>query len=377
MRTPLRIGMVGGGQGAFIGAVHRMAMALDGDFALVAGCFSSDPANTRSTAASLGIAPERAYASFEAMAAAEALLPEAQRIHAVSIVTPNHVHAAPAQLFLASGFHVICDKPLCASLAEGETLAAAVARSGKQFGLTHNYTGYPMVREARELVHSGALGTLRKVYAEYLQGWLSSDLESSGQKQAAWRTDPARSGPVGALGDIGTHAFNLLEHVSGLRVEQLHAVLHTFVPGRRLDDDDMVLLRFGGGASGVLCSSQVCFGRENGLSLRLFGTKGALEWQQENPNQLQWTQADGTLKVLTRGGATTSAAARSLTRIPTGHPEGYLEGFANIYRAFARSIRGESDIDAAFPTVHDGLRGLRFIDSCLKSSAASAWHPLA
>ncbi|MSR74278.1 MAG: Gfo/Idh/MocA family oxidoreductase [Planctomycetes bacterium] len=373
----LRIGMIGGGQGAFIGAVHRIALALDGEFELVAGCFSRDMANTRATAASLGIAPERAYAGYEAMAEGESRLPPEQRIHAVSIVTPNHLHVAPARLFLERGFHVICDKPLSSSLADGEALAATVERSGMHFALTHNYTGYPMVREARELVRSGALGTVRKVYVEYLQGWLSSDLESGGHKQAEWRTDPARSGPVGALGDIGTHAFNLLEHVSGLRVEQLHAVLHTFVSGRRLDDDDMVLLRFAGGASGVLCSSQVCFGRENGLALRVFGTKGALAWQQEHPNDLHWTQEDGSVKLLRSAGATTSDASRSLTRTPSGHPEGYLEGFANLYRAFARRIRGDADIEAAFPTVHDGVRGLRFIDACLKSSADSAWVPLA
>lgn len=372
--TRLRIGMVGGGQGAFIGAVHRIALAMDGEFELVAGCFSRDPANTRTTAAALGIAPARAWPSVEAMLAGERALPAGERIHAVSIVTPNHMHVAPAIAFLEAGFDVICDKPLASSLADGERLAAVVNRTGRHFALTHNYSGYPMVREAREIIASGRIGTVRKVMVEYLQGWLSSDLEKSGQKQAAWRTDPAQSGPVGALGDIGTHAFHLLEHVTGARVEALHAILNTFVPGRRLDDDDMVLLKLTGGASGVLCSSQVCFGRENALTLRVFGTTGALEWRQEHPNDLHLTREDGSVTILRTATGATGAAARSMTRLPPGHPEGYLEGFANIYRAFAQRIRGSSPEQTPFPTVEDGVRGLRFIDACLKSSASATWQ---
>jgi predicted dehydrogenase len=374
--TRLRMGMIGGGQGAFIGAVHRIALAMDGEFELVAGCFSRDLANTRTTAAALGIADSRAWPSYEAMVSGELALPPHERIQAVSIVTPNHIHVAPAIAFLNAGIHVICDKPLASDLADGERLAATVKTSGRLFALTHNYSGYPMVREAREIVRAGRIGTVRKVMVEYLQGWLGSDLENTGQKQAAWRTDPAQSGPVGALGDIGTHAFHLLEHVSGVRVASLHAVLSTFVPGRRLDDDDMVLLKMEGGASGVLCSSQVCHGRENALTLRLFGTKGALAWSQEHPNDLLVTGENGAVTTLRTATPATSAAACSLTRLPAGHPEGYLEGFANIYRAFARRIRGATEEESPFPTVEDGLRGLRFIDACLKSSAQSAWHPL-
>jgi len=369
----IRIGMVGGGQGAFIGAVHRIALRMDDRFELVAGCFSRDHENTRTTAGELGVAEDRAYATWEEMAAKEAALPEGERIEAVSIVTPNHVHAGPAIGFMESGFDVICDKPLCTSLDEAEAIAAAVERTGRVFALTHNYTGYPMIREAREIVASGRIGTVRKIYAEYLQGWLSEDLESSGQKQAAWRTDPAQSGPVGALGDIGTHAFNLLEHVSGQHVSSLFAVLDTFVEGRRLDDDDMILLKLDGGATGTLVSSQVCFGRENGLRLRLFGTKGALSWRQEHPNDLEVTNENGSVtRVRTATGAHGDAAG-SLTRTPAGHPEGYLEGFANIYSAFARRLRNEPDIDHAYPTVGDGVRGIRFINACLASSEAGAW----
>lgn len=369
----IRIGMIGGGQGAFIGAVHRIALRMDDHFDLVAGCFSRDHDNTLETAAALGVARDRAYATWEEMAEKEAALPEGERIQAVSIVTPNHVHAGPAMGFMEKGFDVICDKPLCTSLEEAEAIAATVERTGRVFALTHNYTGYPMVREARDIVRSGRIGTVRKVYVEYLQGWLSEDLESSGQKQAAWRTDPAQSGPVGALGDIGTHAFNLLEHVTGDQVESLFAVLHTFVEGRRLDDDDMILIRLAGGATGTLCSSQVCFGRENGLRLRVFGTRGAISWRQEHPNDLHVTNESGSVTTIRTATAAHGEDARSLTRTPAGHPEGYLEGFANIYAAFARKLRGESDIDDAYPTVDDGVRGIRFINACLASNEAGAW----
>ena len=372
----IRIGMIGGGQGAFIGAVHRIALRMDGQFHLAAGCFSRDHQNTLATGAELGIPPSRCYSSFEEMAQKEKALPESERIQAVAIVTPNHVHHAPAKLFLEMGFHVICDKPLTTTLEDAEDLARVARESDRIFALTHNYTGYPMVREARELVRTGKLGNIRKVHAEYLQGWLSSDLEASGQKQAAWRTDPSQSGPVGALGDIGTHAFNLLEHVTGLRVQRLLAVLKTYVEGRRLDDDDTVLLELDQGATGTLLASQVCYGRENGLRLRVFGTKGGLSWRQEHPNDLHWIDEDTVTRTLRPGSPATGDASQSLTRTPPGHPEGYLEGFANIYGAFARAIRGESDLPDAFPTVDDGLRGIRFISACLQSSAKSAWVDL-
>jgi predicted dehydrogenase len=372
---PLRIGMVGGGQGAFIGAVHRIALRLDGAFDLVAGCFSQSLENTRETAAELGIHPSRAYATWEEMAEKEAALPLGSRIEVVAIVTPNHLHYGPAKRFLERGFHVICDKPLCTTLEEAEDLVATVERSERLFALTHNYTGYPMVEEARDVIVTGRLGTVRKVYAEYLQGWLSGPLEVTGHKQASWRTDPARSGPVGALGDIGTHAFNLLEHITGLQVTRLYAVLRTFVSGRALDDDNMILLELGERASGTLCSSQVCFGKENGLVLRVFGTYGALAWHQEHPNDLHVTERDGAVKTYRTASAATGYASRQLTRVPPGHPEGYLEGFANLYSAFARALRGAPG-PSVYPTVHDGLRGVRFIHACLASSSSGGWVPL-
>ncbi|MAG58238.1 MAG: oxidoreductase [Planctomycetes bacterium] len=372
----IRIGMIGGGQGAFIGAVHRIALRMDDRFDLVAGCFSRDPDNTRATAAELGVDPSRAYASWEEMADKEAALPADERIEVVSIVTPNHVHYGPAKRFMEKGFHVICDKPLCTTVEDAEDLARTVESTGRIFALTHNYTGYPMIRQAREMVRSGEIGDVRKVFVEYLQGWLSEPLEADGQKQAAWRTDPAQSGPVGALGDIGTHAFNLLEHVTGLRVTDLYAVLRTFVEGRRLDDDDMVLINLDNGASGTLCSSQVCFGRENDLHLRAFGTSGAISWRQEHPNSLDVTGENGAVTTLRTATGATGAASTSLTRTPSGHPEGYLEGFANIYAAFARRLRGEDDLEDAYPTVHDGVRGVRFISACLASSSAGAWTEL-
>ena len=372
----LKMGMIGGGQGAFIGAVHRIALAMDGEFELVAGAFSRDAENSRATGLALNLDPQRCYPTFEEMARKEAMRRGPDRLDAVAIVTPNHVHHAAAKCFLEAGFHVICDKPMTVSVAEAKDLVATVERTGRHFALTHNYSGYPMVEEARQRVLAGELGTIRKVYAEYLQGWLSEPLESSGQKQASWRTDPTQSGPVGALGDIGTHAFQLLEHVSGLWVEKLFAVLKTFVPGRRLDDDDTCLLELSGGATGTLHASQVCFGRENGLALRIFGTKGALAWAQEHPNDLHWTQPDGSVRLLRTATGATGAASRALTRTPSGHPEGYLEGFANLYRAFARAIRGERGPAAAFPSVRDGLRGLEFIEAALRSSRAGQWTTL-
>jgi predicted dehydrogenase len=374
----LRLGMVGGGPGAFIGGVHRLCAEMDREFVLVAGAFSSEAEKSAQTGRELGLEPGRVYGSWEEMAAREAALPEAERIHAVSIVTPNHVHAAPAIEFLRRGFHVICDKPLTTDSATAERIAAAVRASGKVFALTHNYTGYPMVREMRELVRSGALGKVRKVYAEYLQGWLATPLEATGQKQAGWRTDPARSGPGGSLGDIGTHAFNLAEHVTGLRVARVFGKTTSFVAGRAVDDDAMALLDFADGANGVLCCSQVCVGRENGLRLRVFGETGGAAWDQEHPNDLTVWSADGAPELRRTGNGYLTAAARSLGRIPPGHPEGYLEAFANLYRAFARKIRGEAaGLDDPFPTVEDGVRGVRFIEAVIASARANDWRPIA
>ena len=371
------IGMIGGGEGAFIGAVHRIALRMDDHLELVAGAFSRDAENTRRTATALNVAPDRAYESWSAMLTAEANRPANERIEAVSIVTPNHVHHDPAKAALEAGFHVILDKPLCVSVEEAHSLRDAVEKSGRVFALTHNYVGSPMVREARDRVAAGELGKIRKVYVEYLQGWLSSDLESTGQKQAAWRTDPSQSGPVGALGDIGTHAFQLLEHITGEKVDEIFAVLDTFVSGRALDDDDMILLKMSGGATGTLCSSQVCYGRENGLRIRIVGERGALEWHQEHPNDLHLTDESGSVRTLRTATEATGEASRSLTRTPPGHPEGYLEAFANIYRGFARAVRGESDLHPhPFPTVDEGVRGIEFIAAALTSSEEERWVSL-
>ena len=369
--------MVGGGPGAFIGAVHRLVAEMDREFVLVAGAFSADPAKSEQSGRELGLDPARSYGSWEQMAAKEAALPESERIHAVSIVTPNHLHAGPAMEFLKRGFHVICDKPLTTDSATAQKIAAAVKQSGKVFALTHNYTGYPMIREMREIVRGGAIGRIRKVYAEYLQGWLATALEHTGQKQAGWRTDPARSGPGGSLGDIGTHAFQLAEHVTGLKTARVYGKTTSFVTGRAVDDDAMALLEYEGGANGVLCCSQVCVGRENGLRLRVFGEIGGVAWDQEHPNDLTIWSADGAPQTRRTGNGYLTTAAQSLARIPPGHPEGYLEAFANLYRAFARRIRGEADgIDDPFPTVEDGLRGVAFIEAVIASARANDWRPI-
>lgn len=370
-RRPLRLGMVGGGQGAFIGAVHRIAARIDGEFELVAGAFSSDPDRARASAAEYGLAPERGYASFEEMAQAEAARPDG--VEVVAIVTPNHLHHAPAKLFLEAGFHVICEKPLTARLEDAVTLSGIAAASGRVFMLTHNYTGYPLIRQAREMVAAGELGTLRVVQAEYVQDWLTEAAEHSGSKQAEWRVDPDKAGAGGALGDIGSHAFNLVSFVTGLTIDSVAADLSTFVEGRRLDDNDHVMLRFGGGARGMLWASQVAPGHENGLKLRVYGDRGGLEWAQENPNQLWFTPYGEPKRLLTRGGAGTGAAAARVTRVPPGHPEGYLEGFATLYREAAAAIRSVSDGQPVpegvlFPTVDDGLAAMHFIDACVRSS---------
>lgn len=375
----IRLGMVGGGKEAFIGAVHRIAARLDGEFDLVAGALSSTPERARESAAALGLA--RSYADFEEMAEAEAARPDG--IRAVSIVTPNHVHASAARAFLARGIHVICDKPLAATTAQASELEAAAADSPALFILTHNYTGYPMIRQAREMVAAGDLGVLRVVQVEYPQDWLTEAAEATGaNKQAEWRTDPERSGAGGSVGDIGTHAHNLACFVTGLRVERLSADLQSFVPGRRVDDNAHVLLRFAGGARGMLWCSQVAPGNENGLRLRVYGESGGLEWAQEDPNCLWHTPFGAPKRLLTRRGAGASAAANAVSRTPAGHPEGYLEGFANIYAGAAEAIRAaEAGLRAPvldlLPGIAEGLAGMRFIDACVRSSRQdAAWVAL-
>ncbi len=359
MTRRLRLGMVGGGQGAFIGAVHRIAARLDDHYELVAGALSTDPARARASAAALRVAPERAYADFMSMAAAETGRPDG--VDVVSIVTPNHLHHAACRAFLDRGVPVICDKPLTTSLADARDLREAVRASGVPFVLTHNYTGYPMVRQARELVAVGALGTVRVVQVEYPQEWLTSRLEESGDKQAEWRTDPARSGPAGSVGDIGTHAHNLAEFVTGLRLEAVAADLAAFVPGRRLDDNAHMLLRFEGGAKGMLWCSQVAPGHENGLRLRVYGKRGALAWQQEHPNQLTLAEPGQPPRVLFRGAPGLSEAAQRATRVPSGHPEGYLEAFAQLYTDAAELLWAWKERTPARPgrVARAGRRGGR------------------
>ena len=379
-RAPrIRLGMVGGGRGAFIGAVHRIASRLDDQYELVAGAFSSDPEKSAASAADLGVA--RSYGSYAEMAQKEARRKDG--IEAVAIVTPNHMHAPVAVEFLKRGIHVICDKPLTATLPEAKKLAKTAEASGVVFALTHNYTGYPMIRQAREMIAAGALGDIRLVNVEYIQDWLAEPIETTGQKQADWRTDPARSGAGGATGDIGTHAFNLANFVTGLTLHELSADLQSFVAGRRVDDNGHIMMRYTSGARGTLWCSQVASGQENGLRLRIFGTKGGIEWEQENPNYL-WVAPLGQPKYrLTRGGPATGEAAARMTRIPSGHPEGYLEGFANIYAEAARAIIARREgiaLDSAvvFPGLKEGLEGVAFVDACVRSSKRNgAWVSLA
>jgi len=378
------MGMVGGGQGAFIGAVHRIAATLDGQAELVAGVFSRDWSNTQTTGTQLYLDPARLYRSYEDMAAAEASLPADRRIDFVVIVTPNNAHYGPAKAFLNAGFHVVCDKPLSFDLAEAESLAQMVERTRLVFALTHNYTGYPLVRHARHLFRSGELGTVRKVIVEYLQDWLVEPEEKRGSKQAMWRTNPAESGAGGAIGDIGTHAFNLTEYVTGDRVSAIAADKSTFLPDRMLDEDINALLRFRGGGKGVLTVSQIATGEENGLRLRAYGSKGAVLWAQETPNYLEVYRHGKPREVLSRGRSEYLAPdAMNATRIPWGHPEGFFEAFANIYagaiEAIRRYIDGNPMIPAEFefPTVFDGLRGMRFITKGIASANANgAWMEL-
>jgi predicted dehydrogenase len=371
----IRLGMVGGGQGAFIGAVHRIAARLDDHYELVAGALSSEPERARASGAELGLRADRSYGTFEEMARREARLKDG--IEAVAVVTPNHMHYPVAKAFLQRGIHVICDKPLTATLKDAKKLAELAQKSGAVFALTHNYTGYPMIRQAREMVAAGELGDLRLIHAEYLQDWLTTDLESTGQKQAAWRTDPARSGAGGAVGDIGTHAYNLACFVSGTEAESIAADLTSFVPGRALDDNVHVMVRWRGGARGLLWASQVAPGNENCLTLRVHGTKGGLEWTQEDPNRLWFTPFGEPKRLITRGGAGSGAAAARVTRVPPGHPEGYLEGFANIYSEAAQAIVAARDgkapdADVLYPTIADGVKGVAFVEACVRSSARNA-----
>ncbi len=374
----LRLGMVGGGQGALIGAVHRIAARLDDRYELVAGALSSDAKRGKASAAELGIAQERAYSDFAEMAKAEAAREDG--VDVVAIVTPNHVHHAAAKAFLEAGIHVICDKPLTTTVADAVDLAETVARSGLVFGLTHNYTGYPMVRQARAMVEAGALGKMRVVQAEYPQDWLTTKLEDTGQKQAEWRTDPTRSGAGGSIGDIGTHAFNLAAFITGLELDSVCADLDVFVDGRRLDDNAHVLMRYKGGTKGMLWSSQVAPGNENALKVRVYGTKGGLEWAQENPNQLWFTPFGEPTRLITRGGSGADDVSAHATRIPAGHPEGYLEGFANIYSDVAEVVtarlegREPETLATRYPTVQDGVAGVKFIAAVVESSLrGGAW----
>lgn len=372
---PIRLGMVGGGKDAFIGAVHRIASRIDGAYDLVAGALSSTPEKAQESGRALGLKEDRIYDSFLDMAKREARLKDG--IEAVAIVTPNHMHYPAAKEFLKRGIHVICDKPLTSTLSDAKKFVKAAESSDALFFLTHNYTGYPMVRQAREMIANGDLGTLRVVQVEYPQDWLTVEQHN---KQADWRTDPARTGLGGSTGDIGTHAYNLACFITGLSADSLAADLQSFVPARQVDDNAHVMLRFAGGASGMLWCSQVAPGNENNLKIRVYGDKGGLEWHQENPNYLHVTPFGEPKRIITRGGAGMSESIAPATRIPPGHPEGYLEGFANLYKDAAEAIRAHRNGTAAaslVPGIADGLAGVRFIDACVRSSAKnSAWVKL-
>ncbi len=385
MSRKIRYGMIGGGRGAFIGAVHRIAANIDGQIELVAGAFSSDAEKSKASGADFFLAPERVYSSYAELVAKEAALPADQRIDFVAIVTPNHVHFPAAKSALEGGFHVLSDKPATFDLAEAKELAAIVKKTGLLYGLTHNYTGYPLVKEARHLVHSGKLGKIRKVVVEYPQGWLATRIEASGQKQAAWRTDPKRSGAAGCIGDIGTHAENLAEYITGLQISELAADITAFVKGRKLDDDGNVLLRFKGGAKGVLHASQISVGEENNLNIRVYGELGGLEWHQREPNTMFVKWPDQPMQVYRTANGYLSDAAKAAGRTPPAHPEGYLEAFANIYKNFATAIRArqageklkKDDLANDYPKIEDGIRGMAFIEAVVKSSKANAaWTKL-
>ena len=385
MSRKIRYGMVGGGRGAFIGAVHRIAANMDGQVELVCGAFSSDPDKSKASGSDFYLPAARCYGSYAEMIEREKALPASERMDFISIVTPNHVHFPPAKMALENGFHVLSDKPATFDLKESRELGQLVASSGLLYGLTHNYTGYPLVKEARALIHAGKLGKIRKVVVEYPQGWLATRLEESGQKQAAWRTDPTKSGAAGCVGDIGTHAENLAEYITGLKIKELAADITSFVPGRALDDDANVLLRFEGGAKGVLHCSQISVGEENNLNIRVYGETGGLEWHQKEPNTLLLKWLDKPQEVYRTANGYLGAAAQSATRTPPAHPEGYLEAFANIYRNFAAHIRARLEQRAIpandpildYPKIEDGIRGMAFIEAVVASSKKNAaWTPV-
>lgn len=372
------MGMVGGGRGAFIGGVHRLSANLDGKIELVCGAFSSDPQKSKDSGSDLGLSADRCYGDFEEMMKAEAALPEDERMEFVSIVTPNHMHLPAAKAALEHGFHVLSDKPATLNLAEAKELQTIVEKTGKLYGLTHTYTGYPMVKQAREMVKEGKLGTIRKIVVEYPQGWLAKALENTDNKQAKWRSDPSKSGVAGAMGDIGTHAENLAETISGLKIKELAADLTAFVDGRQLDDDGNILLRFEGGAKGVLHASQICVGEENNLNIRIWGTEAALEWHQREPNTLLFKTNEAPAQIYRTGHDYLCDAAKRGTRTPPAHPEGYLEAFANIYLNFADHIAalsaGETpdELVTDYPTIKDGIRGMAFIEAAVTSSQNNA-----
>ena len=366
MTRKLRVAMVGGGRDAFIGAVHRHAMALDGRYELVAGALSSTPEKALASGRDLGLAADRTHPDWRALLADELRRPVDERVDLVVIVTPNHMHFDVAKAFVDAGFHVACDKPLVHTTVQADELVQLVNARGTAFAVTYNYAGYPMVREARERVRSGAIGTVRKVIVEYHQGWLAGAMESGSNKQSAWRTDPAQSGPGGALGDIGTHAENLLHTVTGLEIEQLCAELTTFGPGRSLDDDVSLLLRLSGGAKGVLLASQMAIGHENDLRLRVFGERGSLAWHQEDPNVLIHSPLDEPPRRLTRGSADLSDAAKRACRLPPGHPEGFIEAFANLYTELSADLHAGTRT-GDYPRVEDGARGVRFVERAVGS----------
>jgi predicted dehydrogenase len=369
----LRLGMIGGGNGAFIGAVHRIAARIDDNYELVCGAFSSNSETSKASGQALGLAPERVYGSYAELIEKEKQLPEDERVQVISIVTPNHVHFAPTKMALENGFHVVLDKPMTFSLAEALELKKVVESSGKLFCLTHTYTGYPMVKEARQFVASGKLGKIRKVYVEYPQGWLSKPEENTGSKQATWRTDPKQSGIAGAMGDIGTHAFNLLEYVSGLQVTKLCADINIVVEGRKLDDDGAVLLKLSNNASGVLMATQIAAGEENNVKVRVYGELGGLEWQQSDANTLQVKWLDKPMEIWRTGAGYLSSYAQHNHRTPPGHPEGYLEAFANLYHNFALCVEADITGTAAqpewqdYPGIEDGVRGMAFIEKVIES----------
>lgn len=377
MKRKLRWGMVGGGLTSFIGPVHRKAAGIDGEIELVAGAFSIIPEESRETGASLYLNPKRVYNTYQEMFENEKTLPADQRLDFISVVTPNHVHFGPSKMALENGFHVLVEKPIAFSVEEAKTLQKIVGKTGLILGLTHTYTGYPLVKEARQMVATGKLGKIRKVFVEYPQGWLSTLLEGTGNMQASWRTDPKQSGMGGAIGDIGTHAANLAEYITGAKITQICAMLNAVVKGRHIDDDSSMLLKFDNGASGVLIATQVAAGEENNLNIRVYGEKGGLEWRQQDPNTMIVKWMDRPTEIIRAGKPYLSDQAKAFTRTPAGHPEGYLEAFANIYRAFTKAVRDYKPgkkINASkydFPDVEDGVRGMNFVQTAVKSASSN------